>query len=172
MLEISLEKIPRAKQHDYAHAMLSKQLAELDIDCVSAVICRNSHGKPFLQDYPDIHFNLSHADGITACYVGRYEAGIDAEKIRPYRDGVLKRAFSDAERLLIEKTSDKDLMFFRLWTLKESFVKALGIGVSYPLKTAEFGFDGERIVTDIKGYRFRQYIIAGRYVVSLCRKEA
>ena len=85
----------------------------------------------------------------------------------------MKRAFSPKEAELVEASeqSERDLMFFRLWTLKEAYVKTLGTGISYPLDTAEFLFEDNRIITDIAGYKFRQYIIGGgEYVVSVCEK--
>ena len=83
----------------------------------------------------------------------------------------MNRAFSENERQMVENVStyERDLLFFGLWTLKEAYVKALGIGISYPMDKAEFSFRGGEIVTDIKDCRFRQYITGnGKYVVSVC----
>lgn len=173
MLIISLKELPHNQQHEHAHKLLSEclKLKKIDPGNTPQISC-GEHGKPFLADYPHIHFNLSHAAGITACIVSENECGIDAEKIRPYRPNVIKRAFSESEKALIENAgeTERDALFFRLWTLKESYVKALGIGVSYPMNTVEFAFDGEKILTNIKGYSFRQYIIRGEFAVSVCEK--
>ena len=174
MLIISLKELPHKEQHDYAHRLLDVCLKKRGIDYGTASIQYGKQGKPFLPDYPELHYNLTHADGITACIVSDRECGIDGEKVRPYRPNVLKRAFSDAEREMLENApeSERDMLFFRLWTLKESYVKAIGIGISYPLSKVEFSFEGDEIITNIKGWRFKQYLPEmGKYAVSVCLRE-
>lgn len=173
MLIISLKELPHDAQHEYAHRLLRECLRLCGIDYgENTRITLGEHGKPSLADYPDIHYNVTHADGITACLVSSRECGIDAEKVRPYRPNVIKRAFSENEKALIENApeAERDLLFFRLWTLKESYVKALGIGVSYPMNTAEFSFDGDEIVSNIDGYSFKQYVIDGQFAIAVCKK--
>ncbi len=175
MLIISTKQVPKSAQHDYAHSLLRVCLAKKGIDYdKDTKILHSEMGKPSLTEYPDIHYNVTHADGITACTVGESECGIDAERVRAYRPNVIKRTFSESEKALMESTPDeeKNLLFFRLWTLKEAYVKAIGIGVSYPMNTVEFSFDGSEIRTDIEGYSFKQYILNdGEYVVSVCEKK-
>lgn len=174
MLMISILDTDRKQQHPHAHALLRECLKPRKIAYnENTPIVKNEMGKPSLAEFPEVKYNLSHANGIAACIVSDCECGIDCEQVRQYRPNVLRRAFSEGERQLLESTPEelRDLMFFRLWTLKEAYVKALGIGISYPLDTAEFSFGGGRIITDIEGYSFRQYIIRnGRFVVSVCEK--
>lgn len=173
MLIISLKELPHEAQHEYARKLLKSCLKLIKIEYnADARISYGEQGKPSLADHPDINYNLSHSDGITVCLVSAHECGIDAERIRQYRPKVVKRAFSDAEKTLIENAPDeeRDSLFFRLWTLKESYVKAIGIGISYPLKTVEFAFNGDEIITNITGYSFKQYLIDGRFAVSVCEK--
>lgn len=175
MLMISIMDIDKKRQHSHAHALLRECLRYRDIAYTEDTpTVRGDLGKPSLAEHPEVHYNLSHANGIAACIVSDRECGIDCEQVREYRPNVLKRAFSERERQLIEDTppEQRDLMFFRLWTLKEAYVKAIGVGISYPLAEAEFSFDGNRIVTDIGGYSFRQYLIRdGRFVVSVCEQK-
>lgn len=175
MIEISLIELNKKEQHTHAHKLLRECLKRFGVDySESTPIIKGKYGKPFLAEYPEIQYNLSHGDGIAACIVGEKECGIDCEKVRAYHVNVIKRAFSEAEKVLIENAeeSEKDLIFFRLWTLKESYIKALGTGLSYPLEKAEFIIDGDRISVHPEGFRFRQYILQkGKFVVSVCEKE-
>jgi 4'-phosphopantetheinyl transferase len=83
----------------------------------------------------------------------------------------MRRAFSANEREMVENApeAERDLLFFRLWTLKEAYVKAIGSGISYPMDAVEFRFEGDRIITDLPGCRFRQFIIKGGiFVAAVC----
>ncbi|MGN0621466.1 MAG: 4'-phosphopantetheinyl transferase family protein [Porcipelethomonas sp.] len=131
----------------------------------------NSYGKPYFSLYPDLHFNISHSRGMAVCAMHNVENGVDIEYIRHYSERVPRRAFSERERQILSQSSRADSMFFRIWTLKESYVKALGIGISYPLNTAEFLIDNDLISSNVKGdYHFNQILIGDSHVCSLCLK--
>ena len=172
---ISIMELERKQQHSHSHALLRECLRPLGIAYEGDTsLSKGEHGKPYLTEHPEVHFNLSHAAGIAACVTDEIPCGIDCEMVREYRPNVLKRAFSAEERTLIENTPEqkRDLMFFRLWTLKEAYVKALGTGIAYPLDKACFSFESSRIIPSVSGYSFRQYILkGGKYVVSVCRAE-
>lgn len=174
MLMISIMDVDKKNQHSHAHNLLRECLKPYNISYgENTPVSFGEHGKPYLAERPDIHYNLSHADGIAACIVSDRECGIDCENVRKYRPHAAKRVFSDSEQALLANVeeSERDLLFFRLWTLKEAFVKAIGVGVSYPMKTVEFSFNGSEIVCSEHGYSFRQYIIRnGSYIVSVCEK--
>ena len=175
MTAISLIELNKKEQHTHAHKLLRECLKRFGVDySESTPIIKGKHGKPSLAEHPEIQYNLSHGDGIAACIVGEKECGIDCERVRTYHVNVVKKVFSEAEKALIEnmEESEKDLLFFRLWTLKESYIKALGTGLSYPLTKAEFILDGDEIFVHPEGFRFRQYILQkGKFVVSVCEKE-
>ena len=172
MILISLKELENKQYHVHAHNLLRECLRTYGIDYdEDTPVNKTKMGKPSLTEHPDIFYNLSHAKGISACIVTDRECGIDCEQIRQYRPNVAKRAFSASERELLESLSgeEQDIMFTRLWTLKESYVKAIGTGISYPLDTVGFAFDGDEIIADKKECKFRQYLIhGGRYIVSTC----
>lgn len=172
MLFISTERVLRSEQHLCAQTLLSRALRERGIEYVPEItpLSFGEHGKPFLAEYPDTRFNLSHADGITAVMVSKNECGVDCEKLRPFDLRVMRRVCSESEQHAISSDSEleRDLIFFRLWTLKEAYVKALGTGFSFPLKNAEFSFDGDNILTALTDCNFTQYIINGGFIVSVC----
>lgn len=173
MLLISVKNVPKEQHHSHAHSLLRSCLGSMGIDYnKNSQVVKNKLGKPSLADFPHVHYNLTHADGIAACIVSKNHCGIDAEKIRSYRENVVRRVFSDAEKAMFESApqEQRNRLFFRLWTLKESYVKAIGIGVSYPMNAVEFSFQDNRIISNIQDHAFRQYEIDGEFIVAVCEK--
>lgn len=82
-------------------------------------------GKPYLPGGP--HFSLSHSGKLVVLLVDEHEAGVDVEEIVPYCRAVARRVFSPREQAWLHAQADEE-SFFRLWTGKESIMKALGLG--------------------------------------------
>lgn len=171
MIMISVMDIDHDKQHAHAQNMLKICLKKCGINYDESMVSEGLKGKPYLPQYPEIHYNLSHANGIAACMVSDRECGIDCEAIRTVRPNVMRRCFSESECLLVENApeSERDLMFTRLWTLKEAYGKTTGLGINYHMKTTCFSFKDGEIHSAVENYTFRQYIIKNKYVVSLCQ---
>lgn len=101
-------------------------------------------GKPFAEGCA---FNISHCRMCVAgvAFNGAGAAGIDAEPVREGFDSdILPFCFTGLERRQIETGRDSAEMFYRLWTLKESCVKAIGTGVRDLLRI-EFDLTGNTI---------------------------
>ena len=113
-------------------------------------------------------FHLSHCRGLAVCGISAFPLGVDCESIRSLREGVLRRSFASEEVLAVMESPQPDETFFRFWTLKEAFVKALGVGISYPLHTAVFALDGEDVTRHPQGWQFRQFRPDSGHVVSCC----
>jgi 4'-phosphopantetheinyl transferase len=78
------------------------------------------HGKPYLPDWPGVHFNISHSGALFVCAISEAaEIGVDVERIRevPEKEHIAERYGLDANR------------FFETWTEREAYLKALGLGV-------------------------------------------
>lgn len=172
MILISTRQVPKSEQRSYAHSLLKLCLKEygVDYDLGKPPVTFGEYGKPSLSEHPELHYNISHADGIAAAMVSEYECGIDCERVRRYRPSVFKRCYSDTERRDIETApeAERDLLFFKLWTLKEAYVKAIGKGLSVPLRNAVFSFNGDNIITELSGCTFSQHVIDQEFVVSVC----
>lgn len=126
------------------------------------------HGKPYLKNFPEIEFNISHCSGLAVCAVGDCPLGVDIEKEKPYREGLARRVLSESElRFLAEGEPE---VFFRFWTLKESYVKAVGCGITIPLREISFSL-GEmprQIRCSQTGFQFWQRKLADGYVLAVC----
>jgi 4'-phosphopantetheinyl transferase len=100
-------------------------------------------GKPHLVGAADLGFSLSHADGLVGCALGVHrEIGIDIENMRQETDlgAIADVAFAVSEREWVAAlpTGDRRERFFQLWTLKEAYLKAKGVGFSHPPAEAVF----------------------------------
>lgn len=102
---------------------------------------RAESGRLCLASHPDWHISLSHADAAIAVMAAPCPCGVDIEKPRPARlEKVVARYFSEAEQALLAVTPKAQYpqVFFRLWTLKEASVKALGEGLAHNLARLSF----------------------------------
>lgn len=96
-------------------------------------------GKPELDggNVADLRFNLSHSGDLAVLAAASgFELGADVERLRPVEaDRLADRTFSAAEaaRIGALPVADKQAGFFRCWTRKEAYVKALGRGFDLPL---------------------------------------
>lgn len=99
-------------------------------------IAYNDRGKPYLRDYPDVFFNISHSHGLAVVAIANTEVGIDAEAIGAPRYAVAQRFFTKEESMYLDTIEDEKQKandFFRLWTAKEAVMKLTGLGMKLPL---------------------------------------
>lgn len=157
-----------AYQHEAAHRLLDISLKKT-AGIESYSLKYGSHGKPYLENYPEVFFNLSHCDGLVVCGVSDKEIGVDCELIRRCRGNAARKIFSDSEIDLVFNSGDPDEKFFRIWTLKEALGKAFGTGILSGLKKYEFSFEnGTPACKLLPDKFFTQKIICGQWVVSVC----
>ena len=91
---------------------------------------RNEHGKPFLADHPDIHFNISHCKNGIAVAVSDEPIGIDIESYRKVSDSLLRYTMNEEEQRIILTSDDPVRTFTEYWTRKESVFKLRGTGIT------------------------------------------
>ena len=102
------------------------------------------HGRPEIAaPVSQLRFNVSHTDGLVVCLVGRgRELGADAESLgrdRRWLD-LAERFFAPAEARALREIppARRRRRFLEYWTLKESYVKARGRGLTLPLSGCRF----------------------------------
>lgn len=129
-----------------AHGMVRVVLAAyLDRAPESLVFETGPRGKPHLRGV-GLSFNLSHShDAIVLAVAQGLVLGVDVERLRRLedRDGLVGRFFSAREQAAFAAlpVGDRDEAFFRLWTRKEAYIKALGDGLSCPLDSFSVSCD-------------------------------
>lgn len=127
-----------------ARAMLRDRLATLcGQPAADLRIQTGEKGKPYLPDFPEVQFNLSHTGNLIALVAThQHPVGIDVEWVSRRSDvlAVAHRFFSPTETAALfalpeERQRDR---FFDYWTLKESYIKACGLGLAIPLRQFSF----------------------------------
>ncbi len=108
----------------------------------------NAHGRPSIANpltHP-VSFNLSHTAGLSVLAVSQYPfTGVDVEyrlRRNTIEESRLAHRFfspTETDALLALPESARKERFFRLWTLKEAYIKACGKGLAIPL--SQFSFD-------------------------------
>lgn len=130
----SCRSAQRRRQGIGAELLLIHALRSVSADLqLPLPIAVKPNGMPFLQD-SDLHFSLSHSASFAACALSDHPVGLDLERRGRMNDALLRRCFSPEEQSLIRSSQEPDLLFTRLWTGKESFVKATGQGILSPLR--------------------------------------
>ncbi len=100
----------------------------------------DSYEKPYI-DLPvfnEINFNMSSsADLIIIGLCRKTDIGIDVEKVHHIQDmeQIVRENFSHKELKYFNSEPDKTAAFFKIWTRKEAFIKAVGKGFYFPLKS-------------------------------------
>ncbi len=133
---------------------------------------RGKRGKPHLADLAP--FNISHAGDYAVLALSRQNVGVDLERIRPLDwQRIALRFFHPEERVFLAQSTEPERDFFRIWTLKESYLKAEGTGFS--VSPASFavlpeGSQSARFLAET-AYRFTRIAAFPNYCLSVCSLE-
>ena len=114
---------------------------------LSESIGYESYGKPVFisEKLKDYNFNLSHSGCYTLAALHKGGSiGVDIQKIIPRKYDAILEQMTDFEIEQIEVHKRPLFKAFQLWTLKESYFKATGEGLTVPLKNYEFSSDTYR----------------------------
>lgn len=94
---------------------------------------RGANGKPFLPDLPHFHFSLAHSGDWAVCAVAEHPVGVDIEHLPSMADviDVARHCFTQVEQrhLFALPEADQPSVFCKFWTIKESYMKATGLGL-------------------------------------------
>lgn len=118
----------------------------------------NEHGKPFLIDYPDVHFNLSHCKNGVAVAVSDQPVGIDIESFHDASESLVRYTMNEEEQRIIRESDDPARVFTEYWTKKEAVFKLRGTGITHDLHGLLLG--DEEVETHVNLEKQYAYSIA------------
>lgn len=147
---------------------------DLNIPNTDIRFSKNEYGKPYLENNPDFHFNISHSNSQIVCVTGGYRVGVDVQHIKPISLDLAKKFFTKQEYLQLNNIypyRKRLKALYDIWTLKESFIKAVGKGLYIPLHTFNLVHE-DKLVSSIhfeeSSYYFKQYDTIKNYKLSVC----
>lgn len=158
-----------------AGLLLNQAFRESGIDPVTAEFDTTEGKKPRLTKHPDFHFSISHSEAFAILGVGDAPVGVDIEKISPVPLDIARQYFFKGEYtyLMALPEAQRTLGFYRLWTLKESFMKAVGLGFQLPLNQFEIIMTAPIQVkqqVNRHDYAFTEYQTLPDYCISSCEQ--
>jgi len=131
-------------------------------------------GKPHLENLKDVHFNISHSGHYIVCAVSSVEIGIDVERIRTVNLRIADRFFSESEIADLKACDESTRMqyFITLWTIKESYLKAIGRGLTQHLNSFTiiknentYQLTGNK---HAEGYGIKSYQLSSDFIMAVC----
>lgn len=133
---------------------------------------RGKRGKPHLADHAP--FNITHAGDYAVLALSNQTVGVDLERFRPLDwHRIAERFFHPEERAFLARSGEPERDFFRIWTLKESYLKAEGTGFS--VSPASFALipsgESSAVFSGETDYRFTRLTAFPDYCLSVCSLE-
>jgi 4'-phosphopantetheinyl transferase len=172
-------------EHLVTRALCRTTLSQYaDVDPREWQFTSNKYGRPEIVGrgrLPPLRFNLSNSAGLVACLVTlEVDAGVDVEDMnrRGETVSIANRYFSPSELASLRALplGRQRERFFEYWTLKESYIKARGMGLSIPLDQFSLHLDHDRPITisfdprlddDPHAWQFDRYRPSERHMMAL-----
>lgn len=137
---------------------------------------KNQYGKPYLKEYPNFNFNISHSGDYVLCAIDDKPIGVDVEEVKYIEcEEIAKNFFTKNEfNYIVEQDLKFQLdRFYEIWTLKESYIKCCGQGLSIPLKSFSIEadqYENIKVISnnEYKEPTFKLFDIELGYKVAVC----
>lgn len=159
--------------------LLKSACEEFGISGADENIAYGENGKPYFINYPQFHFNLSHSENRAMCIMSTEEVGCDVEKIKRDRGKLAERFFMPEEVSWIKSFAspeEETKAFYRLWTLKECYMKLTGLGLALSPESFAFAIEECGKISLIHGgvrpeFGLREFDLDDEYRYACCVKN-
>lgn len=171
--EYRLKKAKNYKNEDdrklsiLSSLLLDKALKKHDLSERDMKYTFNAYGKPYFINAKELHFSISHSGDYAMVVMSDKEIGCDIQQIKDINLSIADRFFTAEERKYVKCTEN----FFRIWTLKESFIKAIGKGLALPLNSFSIkGLDSDKSYCEYNRelYEFKEFDKMTGYCIAVC----
>lgn len=165
-----------ARTRSVLRCLLGRQLGR---EPARLVFAPGPHGKPALADQPPegVRFSVSHSGDLALIALAAgSDVGIDVERIerRVEFRALARENFSPEEALAVEALPEEEgrIVFFRLWTIKEAYLKATGAGITGGLANPRVRLGADAVALDgspgARGWTVREMQPAPGYAAAAC----
>lgn len=178
-----IEKLPYERQQKVLHY---KRLVDKKLSIISYLLLmyglKNEYAfsqtanfgykenqKPYLLNNPNVQFNISHCDYCVVVAISKREIGIDVQDFIDYDQRLAEVVCSKEELDSLNSSDYPEIIFTRYWTLKESYVKMTGEGISEDMIHIDFSSQSE--MTFEKYHSYFQLFYNKNYIISSCSFE-
>lgn len=160
-----------------AEILIKTIMAEtLGIKSKKIIFNKNEFGKPYLKNYEKFNFNISHSGEFVVCAIDDRPIGIDIEQIKQIEYKVIaERFFSTCELKYIENADlcNQLKKFYEIWTLKESYIKCCGMGLSMQLNKFSIDLSSSETIRVAENNNYKQHLfklidIHSNYKMAVC----
>ena len=155
-------------RHGILRLILARYLAS---NPKEIVISEGMFGKPFVTDvnHGRIEFNVTHSEKLMLlAFTHEHRVGVDIEHIKdfPEVEYITEAFFSSEEKAIMCRVPlvNKLNTFFRLWTRKEAYTKALGLGIYQPEIPSLLSKSAEKVASR---WTVESFIPANDFVAAL-----
>lgn len=157
-------------------SLLLKYVVQKELTGCDIVISYNQNGKPYFDEFPEFHFNISHSYNWIICVTDNIQVGVDIEKIKEIDLEIAKEFFTATEYTNIKKRPFLQQLpcFYEYWTMKEAYLKNIGKGLSIPLNSFTISEENGKYITIDKYqniYFFNQLYLDNEYKLSICSEK-
>lgn len=174
MYKLFLEKTGILSPRDQsvaAHSLLIRSLAQhYGLEESDISIKKDGNGAPYVEGVDNVFVSITHTKGMVACAFADSRVGVDAQYITARRKSVENRVFTQEESKLLDNATDENSAFFTLWTLKESWLKAIGTGFAGNAKNVEFYSLENPVISNLSSFSFCTGFRDG-CAISVCVEE-
>jgi 4'-phosphopantetheinyl transferase len=154
---------------------------ETSISKKSILISKTKLGKPIIKKPTNLNIDISisHSDNYLVIGICNHaKIGIDLEIFKNIDLEIFKNCLSVSEEVYInsgERRKQKLENFYEIWTRKEAYLKALGVGLQKPLPITKFYSNYIKPRVDIN-YNNQQYYFStlkeGNFILSTCTNKS
>ncbi len=133
----------------------------LEVNPKEIILESKENGKPYVSNFENIHFSLSHSRNMILLAVDKDRIGADIELIEKDNTNIAKSFFTNSEYNYIIKSENPTKSFYTVWTMKEAYLKMTGDGIVN-------GLDNFDVFSTKFKRMLKTYIYKDKYMTAIC----
>lgn len=159
----------RKKASIIGDMLLAELLTKHSILYKDVKLITNKNGKPYIAN-KNLFFSISHSHEYVIAAISNRKIGIDIEKIRKTPLNTINYFANEKEKKQIIKSKDQLKSIYKLYTLKEAYIKMIGLNIN-SFFDVEFLINNDKIVCSDNNIEAKFITNVDNYIISYCQKK-